>query len=307
MQAYYINLPQEAQRRDVLERNFSRFAPPGWTLHRVSAVNAQDVLASQVPGRITGVEKACYLSHAKALAMACEHPQHAYILEDDAHFGPRSFQMIGRALDQLEREGNDWDLLYTQVMPVCPEHMVELLRIRSQCVRENQFAVVNTRNMILAGACSYLVQAKSKHKVLGFLQSQNPIDTPVDGLYWRLAREGQLQARVVFPLASSVSPEATVSQIQSSSKALASLIWNAWMRLSAYDRDLDAIEQSLHGLPPLTETPAQAQALLQPLLAHLEPQEARIMQTLLSHVCAKDFRSLFTVLPEPKPQPESLH
>jgi len=307
MWAYYINLTQAWARRDALDANFSHHSPPGWALERVPAVSAQEVQAQAVPGRISWVEKACYLSHAQALAQACTHAGHAYILEDDAHFGPRSFQLLDRALVQLEREGQAWDLLYTQVMPVCPEHMVELLRIRCECLTKQTFCVANTQNMILAGACSYVVNAASKTRLLGVLQGQSPIDMPVDGFYWRLAREGHVQARVVFPLASSVSPEAATSQIQSSTKALASHIWNIWMRFSAYDRDLDAIEASLLGLPPVHETPAQATALLAGLQDLLDPQERRILHALLSQVCAEGFRSLFTVLPEPQAAPAAPH
>lgn len=297
METYYINLQAQLLRRCCIEHCFSCFAPSNWLLNRVSAVSAADVQAAGIPGRLKEGEKGCYLSHVKALDMACDNDTHAYILEDDAHFGINSFRLLDLALVRLLHDNDNWDILYTQVMPVCPEHMVELLRIRAECVRDNKLCVVDSRKMLFAGACSYVVNKASKHKVLNYLKSQTILDIPVDSYYWRLAREGVLQARVVFPLTSSVNPEALVSQIQATSKSKASLIWNAWMRLSAYDRDLDEIELSLSSLSIDIEGLVKADELLLKIQDVINSQELRIMRLILSNMFSSGFISLFSVIP----------
>ena len=154
-------------------------------------------------------------------------------------------------------------MLYTQFMPVKPEHMVELLRIRNECLHKRVEIQPDTQRMLLAGSCAYVVNAASKSRLHSLLQKPTTLDNPVDRYYWQLAREGVLQMRVAFPLPSSVAPEAATSQIQEPSKAQASLLWNVFMRLCAVERDLASIEASLAPLAaqrlPL-EAYAQAQA-----------------------------------------------
>lgn len=306
LQTYFINLAGQVSRREILQHNFSQFAPPGYLLTRVEAVDSQEVIANQVPGGIKEVEKACYLSHCKALELACLTESHAYILEDDAHFGPSSFDLMNRAIQHLQEKGYRWDILYTQVMPVSPQQMVEVLRLRHECLRIGGFCVPSTQRMLLAGACSYVVNASTKHRLLALLKAQTPLETPVDAYYWGLARHGQIQAKTIFPLPSSVAAQAVTSQIQSPNKALASLLWNAWMRLSAIDRHLDEIEASLANLPlsdnPL-QVPEQVHQWLEPIRPMMDPQETRITEKILSTMCLPDFDSLFLLVPSSESSP----
>lgn len=298
MHTFFINLSGERSRRSVLEANFNLHAPKYWSLHRVDAVTCADVESQQIPGEIRDVEKACYLSHVKALSQACDINGHGYILEDDAHFGPHSFTQLSRAIEQLQAADRQWDILYTQVMPVCLEHMIELLKIRNQCVTIQRPHIANTRNMILAGACAYVVRDGAKHQLLNLLRTYDALDLPIDKMYWKLAREGVLQARVTFPLPSSVAAESTVSQIQSSSKAQASLLWNAWMRLSALDRNLDDIEATVNSLPTQWEIEYAHDpklALLNQANLFVCDQEMRIMKKIALTMRQPNFISLFSI------------
>jgi len=297
MQIHYINLDSQTLRREVLLRNLSRMVPPQVGLQRVRAVTADEVRTQVVPGAIRDVEKACYLSHARALAQSLAHADHALILEDDAHLLPESLPAIEHAMAQLAQRQEAWQILYVQVMPVCPEHMVEMLRIRQACLRQHTQLQPDTRHMVLAGACAYVVQAGAKQALLDALLAQGALDHPVDARYWQLARAGHLQARAVFPLPVSVAAEAQTSQIQSPSKAQASLIWNAWMRLAAQSRDLAQIEADMAELPADDDpaVAARVQAWLAPIAQTHEAQELRIMARMLTCMARPDFVSLFTM------------
>ncbi|MBU3651210.1 MAG: hypothetical protein FGM28_13040 [Limnohabitans sp.] len=298
LQIHYINLHDQEARRSALRANLAQTMPAEVAIHRVEAATPKDVMTIGLGGTIRDVEKACYLSHLRALQQACTHAAHAYILEDDAHLGVQSFARIGTAIAQLAQRGEAWDLLYTQFMPVKPEHMVELLRIRNECLHKNAQLQADTRRMLLAGSCAYVVNASSKVHLRALLQRPSALHQPVDRYYWQLARDGKLQTRVAFPLPSSVAPEAVTSQIQEANKAQASLLWNVFMRLCAAERDLDSIEASLaplaaQGLSP--EAQAQAQAWLAPITEWLHAQEVRIMHTLLGYLAQPGFESLFQV------------
>ncbi len=299
LQIHYINLHDQAARRTALLANLAHSAPSGLSIHRVEAATPKDVLTIGIGGASRAVEKACYLSHLRALKQACAHDAHAYILEDDAHLGAESFARIGNAIAQLAQRQEPWDLLYTQFMPVKPEHMVELLRIRNECLHKRVEIQPDTQRMLLAGSCAHVVNAASKSRLHSLLQKPTTLDNPVDRYYWQLAREGVLQMRVAFPLPSSVAPEAATSQIQEPSKAQASLLWNVFMRLCAAERDLASIEASLAPLAaqrlPL-EAYAQAQAWLDPISMWINPQESRIMHSLLAYLAQPDFNSLFMVI-----------
>jgi GR25 family glycosyltransferase involved in LPS biosynthesis len=296
--AFYINLAQQTVRRTELEQAFARWAPHNVPLHRIEAVNAAEMLIDSVPGRLRRVEKACYLSHVLALATACEQDGHAMIFEDDARVGPGTFELLDRALNQVNDQSPNWDLLYLMVMPVTADHMIEALSIRAQCVETGQVIVPSSAQMILAGACAYLINERAKVQVLGQLRAQSPIDQPVDGYYWHLARTGQMQNHVVFPLPCSVSSLSGQSQIQAQSKATASNLWSMCMQLLAFDRDLDDLTQQLLSWNLTAAIQPEWERHLTAVAHHLNAKELQSMRAILAKMSEPDFNSLFITIPQ---------
>src|SRR5262245_55728131 len=98
MECFFINLENQAERRDFLRDNFARHKAQGWFLNRIAAVGVDQLARSPVPGLIRETEKACFLSHKLALRESLEAPGHALILEDDALFGPSSCGAIDNAI-----------------------------------------------------------------------------------------------------------------------------------------------------------------------------------------------------------------
>lgn len=84
--AYYINLDNARARRALIEHCFNRFAPASYRLHRIAAISAADVTLN-FPGTLMNAEKACILSHKKALQASLEHEGHALILKRSAPLG----------------------------------------------------------------------------------------------------------------------------------------------------------------------------------------------------------------------------
>ena len=97
MRCFYINLDAAAQRRDLLEKNFAQHRGNDWTLTRIAAVDADYVIANGIGGSSTSTEKACFLSHKKAIRESMTIDEPVLILEDDAVFGENTCKII----DQL--------------------------------------------------------------------------------------------------------------------------------------------------------------------------------------------------------------
>lgn len=300
MHMFFINLAWQTRRRQDLQSNFSQYGAATHFLHRVEALTPSDVVSVAVEGDVTEVEKACYFSHQRAIEAACDYPGHVYILEDDSRLGPNTLGLIAKSIEYLEDSDPAWDILFTQMMPTSPAHILELADVRQQCMNAKTLIVTDTKRMTLAGACGYVVNAKSKFSLLSMFRENANVNTPVDKFYWLLGRQGAIRTKLMFPMASSVAAQSAQSQIQSHHKSVASHVWSIVMRLNAYDRDLQELERECEGLPHADSVVApELEVRLRALSGILDPQEARILGMLMSTICSPGFVPLFSVDIEP--------
>src|SRR5512137_1677464 len=93
---YYINLEREKERRVNIEKNLEQWSTPDFAVRRIAAIDGRESAGIQVPGKIRDTEKACFLSHKKALEASLGDDQDALILEDDAVFGPSTSKLLLR-------------------------------------------------------------------------------------------------------------------------------------------------------------------------------------------------------------------
>ena len=113
MRCYYINLNNEIIRNNFIRANFRSNAKPTWTLTRISASDTSYVHDHDIKGRLRPAEKACFLSHRKAVEANVTDIDHVFILEDDVIFGRMTCGIIERSINFLQRL--DWDILFTDV------------------------------------------------------------------------------------------------------------------------------------------------------------------------------------------------
>ena len=83
MNIYYINLDSAHARRANIEQNLGAFAGRDFEIKRVQAYDTCFVEKNGIHGTIRPAEKACFLSHIKAIKMSCEDPGPSLIVEDD--------------------------------------------------------------------------------------------------------------------------------------------------------------------------------------------------------------------------------
>jgi GR25 family glycosyltransferase involved in LPS biosynthesis len=230
MKTYYINLDAAPDRRDALESNFRQFAPPDWRLVRAAAVGADEVRERNLQGRIRPSEIACLLSHRKAVAASLTDDDHAYVVEDDALFGPSTFPELSR-LTVLNDQ--NVDLVFTSALLPDLGALNQLFLLRRSLLDRRQVCLFDLSKVAFAAADAYIVKKEAKSKLLGLLDTVEAYDVPYDLLLRAWIHQKRLTAVLVFPCITSLSPLA-----DSSNNGNAHPTWFAWnclRRLLALD------------------------------------------------------------------------
>jgi GR25 family glycosyltransferase involved in LPS biosynthesis len=240
MDVFFINLADQAERREYVESTFQAHNALGWRLHRIAAVTAQAVKDRGVPGPIRDAEKGCFLSHIDAITESKKFDGHAFIAEDDIQFGKQSFQAIEAILETVPDDA--WDIVYTDILFPDLHTMIDgFLQRRRDGSKQT---LINLREARFAGSTAYIVNRNAKDRVLNLISQGDPIDRPYDLYLQRLIRNDLLRAFLVFPFATTVSALGEDSQIQTSDNQSAEFIWSSFRRLMWAERDIGAAGQA---------------------------------------------------------------
>jgi GR25 family glycosyltransferase involved in LPS biosynthesis len=256
MDVYYINLDASSQRRQFLEGNFSAHNDRNWSLTRVAAVDADYVRAHPLPGNLRPAEKACFLSHRRAVEQSLLRPGPAMILEDDAMFGPNSLMRIEQAI-AASTDGPD--LLYTDICIPKLTTMVELYQLRFDLrMQQRDSVVINVKAFNFAGATAYVLSERAKPKLLALIDAVTAYDMPYDLLLRQLAHQDQLNAGVIFPYPTTVSPHSETTSIQPNDAEITNILWNAFRRMVWINADRAETERAsrLNQIDPKRIDPA---------------------------------------------------
>jgi GR25 family glycosyltransferase involved in LPS biosynthesis len=162
MKCVYVNLAHALERKEELELNFKNNAPLNWSIERFEAIDKNIVLENQVPGKLRPEEKACFMSHAQVIRQSRDVDGHVLILEDDAQFGPSSFEVV----DSFIREDlvAPWDILFTDVGVPSPSLMVDLLKARRELEKKKKCIAIDLSVLSFYGATAYIVNKNSKRQ-----------------------------------------------------------------------------------------------------------------------------------------------
>ena len=237
MDVFYINLAQQAERRDFVEDNFRACNDRDWRLNRIEAITPHTPGVNAMAGPIRDVEKACFLSHIEAVRASRARDGHALIAEDDIQFGRKSFATIESVLAKM-RDG-DWDLVYTDILIPDIHTMVECVGERRKAEHAGAPKLINLKDVRFFGATAYIVNRHAKDKVLRLLTRDGAFQRPYDLHLLDLIRSGALRAFVLFPFSTTVSLLGAQSQIQTDDTKSTELIWSVFRRLMWAERDLD--------------------------------------------------------------------
>ncbi|WP_293354342.1 glycosyltransferase family 25 protein [Phenylobacterium sp.] len=242
MRCFYINLDSAAERRANLEASFRASAPAHWELIRIPALGPEDV--ADRPGSISGPEKGCFLSHRTAVAATADDLETVFIAEDDTHFSKRTFTV----LEQLIEAAPDWDLLFTDQTFLDASTMLSCAKQYGRLRASGQFLLQDLARKGFAAASAYLVQGRSKAKVLAALDASEVLDLPYDLLLRRLVNGDRLVAKTCFPFLTTLSWDSAQSAIQKQSWDTRAEVIGAFRRMMFIDRDLDAMREEVRRL-----------------------------------------------------------
>lgn len=266
MQCCYINRDRSTERRAVLEASFKRAARPGWTLERFSALNPAYVDVHAVKGCRSRTEKACFLSHRAIIAAHAGGARHLLVLEDDVSFGLATCEIVDGFLQQNAYAS--WDLLFLDVCPSRIDDMLSLYFNRQNIMRQRTVVPLDLAKLPFFGASAYIVNARSFAKVLACLDSGMPIDIEYDVFLAAHIRQGVLDAAVLFPFVTTLSQNASASQIQRPTMDTVNLARNLFRNMIWFE-----------------STPASFQHGMEQLVRAVESSEHGPLARILTAIC----------------------
>ncbi len=238
MRGFFINLADAAARRTALVAGFAAHRLPGWELARVEAVSAAAVEAAAVPGKLSWREKACFLSHRRALDAAAAVDGPSWIMEDDVAFGADSFRLIDAFTAKQAETG--WDILFTDIGIADLDQGLRLIDKGRKFLADRQAGLLELQPVNFTAAASYVVAASAKAKLRALLAEDAAPDLPYDLFLCRAVRTGRLRAACIFPFATTLSELSDRSQVQPEDAAATDLPLAAFRRALWFNRDLAA-------------------------------------------------------------------
>jgi hypothetical protein len=147
--------------------------------------------------------------------------------------------------------------------------MIDLLLLRRRASSEAVFRLINLNRLPFAGSTAYIVNRKSKDKLLGLFPRGGPLEIPYDVYLQQLIHNNKLRGFVTFPFATALSPQAENSQIQQTYSVQEGAM-NAFRRLMWLERDIDAAVETIDRVRAGTED-AETAAFLKILAVFLSP------------------------------------
>jgi GR25 family glycosyltransferase involved in LPS biosynthesis len=211
----YLNLEHAKDRRANIEKCFHSAS---LIFNRIDAIYGKNA-----PFKIQGVSESqigCYLTHMKALAVHTDSNDHLMILEDDSYFD----ESITIANELIEKFNSHWDIIYLDSTIVEVNDYLNLTTILYKNIHNtlstSPFLHEIKPNQTLYGTHGYIINKKSKDKILSMLNEHLPIGKPIDNIYSINIRNNKLSAFIILPTLVTPSIDTSNSQISSNEHEL---------------------------------------------------------------------------------------
>ncbi|MEI7611299.1 MAG: glycosyltransferase family 25 protein [Betaproteobacteria bacterium] len=227
MDAYYINLDSDEGRRQFIEKGFSDYNNQTGTLKRVPAIDINHVVSAAIPGKIRSGEKACILSHQRAIELSINDNNHSLIIEDDVQFGPNTFSLLSKLGTLLD----DFDIVFTDLGLGDIHDMIRFFVRRRKMLSQGLFKLLDLKGIFFFGSTAYVINARSKEKLIGLIDGLPSLDLPYDIQLRQWIENGDIKAGLAFPFLTTVSSHADYSGIQLTDLQLTDAVCNAYRRI----------------------------------------------------------------------------
>jgi GR25 family glycosyltransferase involved in LPS biosynthesis len=259
----YINMDASVDRRAALEDQFQRFGVSG-RYTRFAGVNGHALDRSRT--LLTPGELGCFMSHYRCILETDAPDHHIHVVEDDVVFAPQTSFLLDQLVNDFPA---DCDLMFTDIfVPGLLNAIYDLVKAYRQAgmmearrlppeQRMPKFLIYpDLRGTPFGATASYLVNSKSRDKVIGLLEAelaQGPTQ-PIDMIYRALANQGRLTARCAIPFLTSVDPaqvcdNTITGRLQETASAMAFYVLRAFFFIARDDaRLMEIMRQANAGL-----------------------------------------------------------
>lgn len=236
----YINLDDAIDRRERVERTIGRYCRD----HNIECQRFPAIKPQSTPAKLKIGQLGCWLSHFHAIQGDRERSGHLHLVEDDVEFSPQTLPLVNWVLENRLRDVN-WDLFYTDVTIPQVADMLLLYSAYKKYQATRELGVLDLQGVVFAGTMSYMVNEKSKDKVLFLLQRNGLKDVPLDLAYRTLIWKKELIAYSSFPFLSTDSDLGLSSQIQNADTQMTDFYWSSFRRLVWIGADAGAVRQDI--------------------------------------------------------------
>ncbi|SKB76963.1 glycosyltransferase family 25 protein [Luteibacter sp. 22Crub2.1] len=195
---FVINLAGAHDRWHAVDKSHALYLRPEVELRRIEAVNAQDIDRLRVRGTISVSERACFMSHLRALDIAAnEGPGPYWIAEDDVAFGPSTLPLIKSLLERLR--GASWDIVLTDVIVARAPDMLGLWMRRRALPPGSGPETFGLDRIAFGGMTSYLVHPRAVPRIRRLMRLSAALNLPWDLWIRAMARRQQLACFATLP------------------------------------------------------------------------------------------------------------
>ncbi len=228
----YINLDSAEARRASISENLRRYLPAEVNVQRLAAFNAAYVQTHKIPGKIRSGEKGCFLSHKAAIKKSIETPGPVLILEDDALIGAGTYDALTNLIAKVQ---DNLDMIFTDVTVADLQSMLGLFQLRKTVIESKRIDILDTKKIDFASSTAYVLNDKSKRKLLKFLAAHSALNVPYDLVLKALIMNGDLSSGFAFPFLTTLSSLSSDTQIQLDKDRLNNLVWESFRKLMFFE------------------------------------------------------------------------
>ena len=206
---FFINLDRRVDRKTALLNQFAQHIDRSININRVAAIDSASKTMpatnqSSTADAISLTEKACYQSHLKAIEMASHTAEHSLILEDDVCFSERTQATLESIINLPQFD--KIDICFAELGLESMAQYPALYAIKHNLAQRGKVSLLDLDGYRFHGATAYIVNRRSKGKLLKLIRSNSNLSQPYDEDIAQWIREGKLNARCIFPFPITLSP-----------------------------------------------------------------------------------------------------
>jgi GR25 family glycosyltransferase involved in LPS biosynthesis len=236
---YYINLEHRNDRRLRLLENLKNFKKSDWPVYRVDAIYGDSINTEGSSGAVSQNEKACFFSHYEALKASGKSRHHSLVLEDDVSFSQSTVGILESAAGLLDES---IDILFAEIGVVDAQSMLNLFLTRERLFKLKEFRLLELSDINFFGATAYIINVKSKGKLLKLLDEIKEVRLPIDEQFKEWIKEKKIAAKVILPFPITLAENAINSDIRVIIKP--DIVNHSFRRMLGFDEDSMELDDS---------------------------------------------------------------